>query len=106
MEETSKFSLTSNTTISFGLLITIIGGILWINNSFNNFQLQITELKTQIAAIQTILDSNKENRLTKSEAAEAALRAAILNPGMRIPDPRNLNLTIVVSSGKIQGDGT
>lgn len=55
------------------------------------------ELKAQSAAISEV----KENSYTLSRAAEQALRMAIENPGMRVPDPRDPSKLIVVHQGAI-----
>lgn len=43
------------------------------------------------------LKSLKDDHYGRAEASEAALRTAIANPGMRVPDPRRTGEYIVVS---------
>lgn len=38
----------------------------------------------------------KSNSITRSEASDLALRAAMENPGLRVPDPRNPSQILVV----------
>ena len=47
-----------------------------------------------------LLDLEKD-RYPLSVASEAALRLAILNPGMAVPDPRNPTQVIVVNQAKV-----
>lgn len=66
-------------------------GVLWLridanredmNKHFALLQQEIRELKMQ-------QDTAYEDRFTLTMKAEDALRTAIANPGLRIPDPKN-----------------
>lgn len=57
-------------------------------------------LSSQLARYESRLESVeitvKEDRYTLTMASEKALRTAIENPGMRVPDPRDPSKIIVV----------
>lgn len=46
------------------------------------------------------LEGVKADRFTLTAASEAALRTAIENPGLRIPDPRDPSKVFVVDVGR------
>lgn len=53
---------------------------------------QLSDINRQFSAMQARMDSLEDSigdRFTVAKASEVALRTAIENPGMRVPDPRN-----------------
>jgi len=53
-------------------------------------------LSSKFTDMQNQLDTVNEDRYTLTQASERALRTAIANPGMNVPDPRNPSNIIVV----------
>lgn len=71
--------INENTGVAVGLVAALIATAvictLWLSKRLN--------------AIDGRLSALEEDHYTKAEAAEAALRLAIENPSMNVPDPRN-----------------
>lgn len=100
----------SRVTISIVLsaagVLASLGGIAWwIGSAVLN---ELQEIRSQMArnalALENIkqdVDEAKAESFTSAMAAETALRLAINNPGMRVPDPRNPDRVIVVQSGSV-----
>ena len=85
---TLAITISESTGISIGLVSTVvITGVsctVWIVKTMGKLTLRIERLEA--------------DHYTRSEAAEAALRMAIANPGMSVPDPRNPGQIITASS--------
>jgi len=80
INEKTKVSLTIAGIVS---LILFVGGGAWQASSFaNNIEVELKQLRTD-------LNSFSGDRFTAAMASEQALRTAMANPGMRVPDPRN-----------------
>ena len=73
LSKKTKVSLTLATTIS--IVITLVTCTWKIAGVAERFEQRVTKLEKE--------------HFTLAAAAEAALRFAIENPGMRVPDPRN-----------------
>ncbi len=73
------------------LTCTIVGAALKISSSFTDLTAQMKELHESI-------DDVKTNSYTLTRASEQALRTAIENPSLRVPDPRDPNKLIIVYS--------
>lgn len=77
--------ITADSLISVGLLITLIGCTAIIVRTVSNIKRDIAELK--------------DHQYTITAACEHALRLAIANPKMNVPDPRNPSELISVQRG-------
>lgn len=72
-------AISKNTKVTLGLLLTILvaaGGAFW-------------QASTLYSDVRVDLDKVLNDRFTLTAASEQALRHAILNPGVKVPDPRN-----------------
>lgn len=58
--------------------------------------LELTKINNTLSGIVERVSTIESNRYRISDASEQALRMAIENPNMRIPDPRNTANIIVV----------
>lgn len=65
------------------LIVTIVSCSVWIVK--------------KLSALTSRVDKLEADHYTRSEAAENALRFAIANPGLSVPDPRNPDKVIVVN---------
>lgn len=88
-------ALTSQTKTTIGTAIIVagfaFGGWQYLENRFGSITSRFTELETRLA-------EGTGDRFTKTAAAEQALRMAIENPGIKVPDPRDPNRIIEVRS--------
>ena len=79
-------------------IVVLVGGFIVTGVSGTWF------LSAQLARYESRLESVelavKEDRYTLTMASEKALRTAIENPGMRVPDPREPSKIIVVEIPK------
>lgn len=73
------------------LMGTIIGGTWKIAAVMNN-------MSTELKSLSSSLDEVKSASYTLARASEQALRTAIENPSLRVPDPRDPNKLIIVYS--------
>jgi len=64
----------------------ILAGGLWVNSKFDNLEREIGGLKGQMSETWTV-----------SKAAETALRLAVANPDLQVPDPRDPTRMLVVA---------
>jgi hypothetical protein len=65
-------------SVAAGLIIFAIGATWWVAKTLSNITTQIKTMLTRL-----------DNAFTIEKASEQALRMAIENPGMRVPDPRD-----------------
>lgn len=90
-----------------GLLGTGWGAAWYVSNIVQTVETGRQSLQEEVAEVQSGLDALAgaitdirvealEDRYTLTAASERALRTAIENPGMRVPDPRDPNTIIVV----------
>lgn len=73
-----------------GLLIAIasmIGGAIWI--LYGHISRGHSEIKAEIANISNRIQTLERDNYTKPEAEAHALRLALNNPHLRVPDPRD-----------------
>jgi hypothetical protein len=77
-----------------GGIATFAGGIWYLGRSLQRIDSRLETLEARITAVE-----NSDN-LTSAKASELALRAAIANPGLKLPDPRNPSLYIRVEVPK------
>lgn len=73
-----------------GLLVafaSMLGGAVWLLS--NKISSGHTELKSGISKISSRIDVLERDNYTKPEAEAHALRLALNNPHLRVPDPRN-----------------
>ena len=68
-------SISQESGITIGLAVVIVGCAVWI--------------VTRLGKIDSRLANLEESNYTKAEAEAHALRLAIENPDMNVPDPRN-----------------
>ena len=81
------FSLSENSKIKLGLAVTAIAAC--------------SSLAVTLYGLRTDVDSMKTNQWTIAQQCETALRTALENPGLRVPDPRNPGGIIVVDKARI-----
>jgi len=60
------------------LIVALIGATVWITDRLGELEGQIQRLEQQTS-----------DQYTLAQAAEHALRTAMANPGLTVPDPRN-----------------
>lgn len=81
-------TISESTGLSIGLVVTVVAtGVsctVWITKAMARMTSRIERLEA--------------DHYTRSEAEAAALRMAIANPGMSVPDPRNPGKLITASS--------
>ena len=95
-------TLTSNTKVglSLGALATVVaaaGAAAWrAQSTLSDIRYSVQDVSARIAALEESTAQKLEalnivmaDRWTKTAAAEWALRVQILNPSLRIPDPRD-----------------
>lgn len=75
--------------------ITAIGGAVFVVGSALGFSAWMQSMSNRLEALQTQMG----DRYTLTMAAENALRTAIENPGLKIPDPRNPGQFFTVKVG-------
>ena len=100
IDENRKVTLTLKTVFAFALTsITCTG---WIYNTINvgyrKVEVSIMAVQSSMDSIQARVTAIETNRYRISDASEQALRLAIENPGMRVPDPRDTSKIIVVET--------
>lgn len=82
-------TLDKNSSISLGsaaiVIVTVVSTTFWLNTRLGGIDAQITQLKS--------------DQYTMAMAAESALRLAINNPGLKVPDPRSPGQIIEVETG-------
>ena len=90
-------ALSMQTKVQLGMVVTVCGSAIatayYVGWSMG-------EARSELQQIRELIDSISANSYTKAEAAEVALRQAILNPGMRVPDPSDPKAVIVVEAGQ------
>lgn len=88
-----EISPQAKVTLTVGLvcsiLITVVTCTWKIASTMNEVNTTMRNLDARVSAIEN-------NRFRISDAAEVALRTAIENPKMRVPDPRDPSKIIVV----------
>lgn len=97
--EPPPVTINPNTRITVGLVVTILAvgiGATW--QLARVVTDQFAGVRDEIASLKTGLDAVKTDRYTLTAASETALRTAIENPGMRVPDPRNPAHVFVVDT--------
>lgn len=68
--------------LTLGLAVTIIGCAIWIVTRLNKIDSRITTLNERLVRIEV-------EHYTKVEAEAHALRLALENPNLNVPDPGN-----------------
>ena len=110
-------SLDKQTRVSLGLLLGMLVmvsplvGLFWktrVEVQDLNYQIQtndraksadIKALTVRLDAMIEQLDDAKDERYRMTNASEDALRMAMENPGLRVPDPRNPGRVLVTRGG-------
>lgn len=77
-------------------IITSVAGATWFLARDNE------KTRTSLAELRRRLDVQEENNYTKPEAEAHALRLAIENPGLRVPDPKDTSKVIQVGNSRIE----
>ena len=75
-------STTVTLGVAAGIVMSVIGCTVWITN-------KLSGLDTKLSAVTERLDHIEAEHFTKVEAEAHALRLALENPGLNVPDPRN-----------------
>lgn len=91
-------SITKETKISLSLALLLVSCTGAVVGSIWRFAGRVDEVTRQTEQVNVKLESMKSEMFTQSQAAEQALRTAMLNPGLRVPDPRNPGQVIVVEA--------
>lgn len=68
-------TISQESGITIGLAVVVVSCAVWIVNRLSRIDARLSTLE--------------EDHYTKAEAAENALRMALENPGLNVPDPRN-----------------
>lgn len=92
--------LSNDTKITLGTAVAVVSISITATWWFSQ---QLSDVKREMAAISSRIGQN-ESELPKfyslAAASEQALRMAIENPGLRVPDPRDPNRLIEVRTRK------
>lgn len=80
-------ALSENSKIKLGLVIVVIA--------------TCCTLAATLAGLRSDIENIKSSQWTIAQQCETALRTAILNPGLMVPDPRSPGGIIVVDKAKI-----
>ena len=70
-----------------------LGTAWWMGKSFQSYRVEMRDLKKELEGLKVDVTAD---RYTLTAASEKALRTAIENPGMRVPDPREPSKIIMV----------
>lgn len=73
-----------------------LGDILLIFSVFTASGIAVWRISSVVSGLKTRLEDLEKDQFGMSQAAELALRQAIANPDMRVPDPRKPNELIQV----------
>lgn len=111
-----------STKVTIGLVLAAIvllsPPVVWLTNMHSSVKevrhdvegmASKTDLAVVVAKIDGLmkdLDAAKDERYRMTNASEDALRMAIENPGLRVPDPRNPGKVFVVQVGAVKPSGT
>lgn len=87
-------TLDSNTKVTIGAAVACVG--LFVGTAFAG----IWMLSSVLTRMEFQIGELSKNQYSLPAAAEVALRQAILNPGMRVVDPRDPSKMIVVDGVK------
>lgn len=81
--------LTRDTKITIGTAVAVvglaIGSTWWVAERLNDTTAQLINIRSEIEGV----TAKMTDLYKKSEASEQALRMALENPGLRVPDPRD-----------------
>lgn len=86
------------TVFKFGPILTLIIALIGCTWTVTN---HLAALDKTISEIANRVESVEKNSFTIPMAEASALRTAILNPGTRVPDPRDPTKVITVRSAQI-----
>lgn len=101
-------ALGPNTKVTLGAACAVVlslGGIAWgaasyVGGKFDATNAKFDKAELAISALGIDLGAVKADRFTMTAASEHALRTALENPGLRIPDPRDPSKVFVVDVGR------
>jgi Tfp pilus assembly protein PilN len=100
-------SLGPQTKTTLGTLCIVCGALLagwmYLDRRFTEQDAQYRATQAQLSELAKEIAEVKAEQYTTAMAAEQALRMALENPGMRVPDPRDPNKIIVVDKGRMIG---
>ena len=85
--EANDMTISDNTKIKAGVVIAAIAAC--------------CTLAVTLFGLRSDVDEIKANRWTLAQQCEHALRTAIFNPGMKVPDPRSPGQSILVGEAKV-----
>ena len=87
-------TITNDTGVAIGIVVALIAsavGATWVvANILNKLRAEIRGIRADVAGL-------RDEQYSISRAAEDAMRLALANPSLRVPDPRNPVLFIRVS---------
>lgn len=66
------------------------------------FSNQVEKLNQKLDAVLADIEAGKDERYRMTNASENALRMALENPGLRVPDPRNPGAVIVMRGSAVR----
>ena len=84
--------------LTFLIITAVIGAAAVINKRLKSMEDRLATNEQKVVSIET-------DRYTLSMAVEQALRLAIANPGMHVPDPRDPSKSVTVTSAVIKPCG-
>jgi len=93
--EQSKMTIKS--VIAICSTIVTVGGL--IAGASWRISSAVTDINNQIRGLASAIEDVRTHSYTLDHASEQALRTAIENPSLRVPDPRDPTRLIVVRSG-------
>lgn len=86
-------TINEQSSISIGLLVTVGGGMLGIGafvaRELMGIRKALAGIVGDVKSLRVDLAKLEADQWSKADASEWALRARILNPDVRLPDPRN-----------------
>ena len=92
-------TLSKNTPMTLGLVALFLGPLI----AAVIFGMRVDG---SVDALQMEFTLWKNNQYSLTSASEDALRMAVENPGMRVPDPRHPGSVIVVEVGRIKSSAS
>lgn len=92
---TDDATIDRNTKVSLGLVVLLAVNLVAISGAWFNVSARITN-------IESTLKRGMADRFSVRDAANQSMRMAILNPGLRVPDPENPGSVIMVEAAAVE----
>lgn len=80
MNENGNGGLNTNSYISIGLMITIIGAVIWLNNSLSLLNYRLTKMEEH---------QSRPDPWTGNDMFRWSVEMKRLNPVLEVPEPRH-----------------